>query len=213
MVPVADEIETTRIRVAATSEQVGSVPPDALETDAIEASVALDLALQDAQEQSSASREILLALGSERGGSEQILDTIIDRAKRLCRADVAQLYLLDSGVFRLSRMTGEVSEDFRRYLPNHPMAGQPSHLGRPGRAGPADPADRRRARRPGVRPAGPAAAGRLPHPAVGADDARRRGGRGALDVADAGGAVQRARPEPRWTSSPPRRRSPCARST
>ena len=88
----------------------GSPAPDGLEQ-----------ALRDAREESLASREILQALGSERGGSEQILDTIIDRARGLCRADVAQLYLLDGDVYRLSRISGDVPEEFRRYVPDHPM--------------------------------------------------------------------------------------------
>jgi signal transduction histidine kinase/ActR/RegA family two-component response regulator len=82
---------------------------------------ALEQALRDAREQSLASREILLALGRERDASGEILDTIIDRAARLCRAEAAQLYLLDGDVFRLSRLSGEVSEEFRRYLLDHPV--------------------------------------------------------------------------------------------
>jgi len=106
---VVEEHETTRMRVDATSEHVGPVAPDGLEQ-----------ALRDAREQSLASREILQALGRERG-SEQILDTIVDRARRLCHADVAQLYLLEGDAFRLSRITGEAPEEFRRYAPAHPL--------------------------------------------------------------------------------------------
>ena len=107
---MAEEKETTPKQVDARSEQGGSPAPDGLEQ-----------ALRDAREESLASREILQALGSERGGSEQILDTIIDRARGLCRADVAQLYLLDGDVYRLSRISGDVPEEFRRYMPHHPM--------------------------------------------------------------------------------------------
>jgi signal transduction histidine kinase/ActR/RegA family two-component response regulator len=85
------------------------------------ASDALQLALRDAREQTLASREILLALARERGASGEILDTIIDRAARLCRAEVAQLYLLDGDVFRLSRLSGRVSDEFRQYLLDHPV--------------------------------------------------------------------------------------------
>jgi signal transduction histidine kinase/ActR/RegA family two-component response regulator len=107
---VAEEKETFPTSVGAASEHADD-RPDA----------APGQALEDALEQSLASREILLALGRERGGSDQILDTIIERAARLCRADVAQLYLLDGDVFRLSRMYGDMPEEFRRYLPDHPM--------------------------------------------------------------------------------------------
>jgi signal transduction histidine kinase/CheY-like chemotaxis protein len=110
-VSVAEEQEVVSSPVGAAPEQVGQAAPD----------TALGNALADAQEQSLASREILRALGSERGGSEQIFDTIIERAARLCRADAAQLYLLDGDVFRFSRLSGEVPEEYRRYLPDHPV--------------------------------------------------------------------------------------------
>ena len=109
---MAEEDQTTRMRVDATSEQVGPSAPNGLEQ-----------ALRDAREQSLASREILQALGRERG-SDQILETIVDRARRLCHADVCQLYLLDDGAFRLSRITGTFPEEFGRYAPDHPV--QPS---------------------------------------------------------------------------------------
>ena len=77
--------------------------------------------LDDAMEQSLASREILLALGRQGDSSDQILDTIVERARRLCRADAAQLALLDGDVFRLSRLSGDVSEDFGSYMREHPV--------------------------------------------------------------------------------------------
>jgi signal transduction histidine kinase/CheY-like chemotaxis protein len=110
-VTVAEEHETFPTPGGTASEHAGPAATDA----------APGQALRDAREQSLASREILLALGSERGGSEQILDTIIERAARLCRADAAHLYLLDGDIFRVSRMFGEVPEEYRRYLPDHPV--------------------------------------------------------------------------------------------
>ena len=105
------EEESVPTPVGAASAHNGQA---ALETD-------LRQALQDAQEQSLASREILAALGRESGGPERILDTIVDRAVPLCRADVAQLYLLDGDTFRLSRISGEVPDEFRRYTKDHPL--------------------------------------------------------------------------------------------
>jgi len=87
--------------------------------------------LVDAQEQAAATREILEALG--RAGAEpgEILDTIIDRAAKMCRADAAQLYLAENGSFRLSRVAGFVPEAFRRHQEQHPMpGGRDSLLGR-----------------------------------------------------------------------------------
>lgn len=78
--------------------------------------------LVDAQEQASATREILEALG--RAGAEpgKILDTIIERAARMCRARAGQLYLVEGDEFRLSRVSGEVSADFVHYVEEHPVA-------------------------------------------------------------------------------------------
>ncbi|MGA8046271.1 MAG: GAF domain-containing protein [Dermatophilaceae bacterium] len=95
---------------------------DATALPAAEAPVpSLERSLRDAREASLASREILRALGRERGASGKIFDTIIERAARLCRADAAQLYLLEGDVFRLSRLSGTVPEEFRRYLLGHPV--------------------------------------------------------------------------------------------
>ena len=101
--------------------------------------------LDDAMEQSLASREILLALGRQGDSSDQILDTIVERARRLCRADAAQLRVPEGDVFRLSRF-GDVSEDFGATCGGTPSNAVGRDLG-PGRGRPANPADHRRARR------------------------------------------------------------------
>ena len=67
-----------------------------------------------------ASHEILVALGRAGSDPGQILDTIVERALQLCRAQVAQLNLVEDGVFRLSRITGEVSDEFRRAIAENP---------------------------------------------------------------------------------------------
>ena len=84
--------------------------------------------LHDAREQSIASREILAALGRAGANPGEILDTVVERAARICQAHVAQLYLRDGDVFRLSRITGDVPEEFRRQLRDHPMAMDRSSL-------------------------------------------------------------------------------------
>ena len=57
--------------------------------------------------------------GANAAGSEQILDTIVERAARLCRADVAQLYLLDGR--RLPAVP-----DLRRRFPRSSAATRPT---------------------------------------------------------------------------------------
>jgi signal transduction histidine kinase/ActR/RegA family two-component response regulator len=77
--------------------------------------------LSDAIERSLASREILLAFGRQgEDGADQILDTIVQRSRRLCQADASLLHILEGDVFRLSRTAGGVPETYRRQFIEHP---------------------------------------------------------------------------------------------
>ena len=78
--------------------------------------------LRDAREQSAASREILAALGRDAANPGVVLDTVVEYAARLCGAQVAQLFLLEGDVFRLSRVSGEIPEEYLQYLLKHPVA-------------------------------------------------------------------------------------------
>ena len=87
--------------------------------------------LRDARHQSAASREILAALGRAAANPGDVLDTVVEYATRLCGAQAAQLFLLDGDVFRLSRVSGETPEEYRKYLLDHPIArNQSSIVGR-----------------------------------------------------------------------------------
>lgn len=81
-----------------------------------------DRELQDAREQLAASREILAALGRDVADSGAVLDTVLEYAERLCGAAAAQLFLVHGDVFRLSRVSGETPDDYRRYMLEHPIA-------------------------------------------------------------------------------------------
>ena len=105
---MADEPEPTSATVS-TSAAAGAVPPQDM----------LDQ-LRDALEQSRASKEIIEALGREGDSSGRILDTIVERSTRLCRADAGQLYLLEGDVFRQTRTWG-ISAEFREYIRGHPV--------------------------------------------------------------------------------------------
>ncbi|MFL6135396.1 MAG: GAF domain-containing protein [Nocardioidaceae bacterium] len=87
---------------------------------------------QDVQEQFAATSEILTALGRAGADPSAILDTIVERAASLCRADVCQLYLREGDVLRLSRITGvEPDDEFVHRVEEHPMAiGRSSLTGR-----------------------------------------------------------------------------------
>jgi signal transduction histidine kinase len=78
--------------------------------------------LRDAREQSTASREILAALGRADADPEAILDTILERAAHLCRAQAATLYIPEGNVFGLSRHSGKIPEEFRRLVLDQPLA-------------------------------------------------------------------------------------------
>jgi signal transduction histidine kinase/CheY-like chemotaxis protein len=81
-----------------------------------------DRELRDAREQSAASREILAALGRDAANPGAVLDTVLEYAARLCDARAAQLFLVNGDTLRVSRVSGETSEDYRQYLLDHPIA-------------------------------------------------------------------------------------------
>ena len=81
-----------------------------------------DRELRDAREQLAASREILAALGRHAFDPGAVLDTVLEYAARLCGAAASQLFLRDGDVFRLSRVSDETPEEYRRYLVAHPIA-------------------------------------------------------------------------------------------
>jgi signal transduction histidine kinase/CheY-like chemotaxis protein len=77
--------------------------------------------LKDARNQSAASRKILAALGRAVANPGDVLDTVLEEAASLCGAQVAQLYLLEGDVFVLSQVSGEIPEEYRKYLEDHPV--------------------------------------------------------------------------------------------
>jgi signal transduction histidine kinase/ActR/RegA family two-component response regulator len=81
-----------------------------------------DRELHDAREQLAASREILAALGRQAFDHGAVLDTVLEYAARLCGAAASQLFIRDGDVFRLSRVSDETPEEYRRYLMAHPLA-------------------------------------------------------------------------------------------
>ena len=122
--------------------------PAAEPTDATVRRLERDLA--DVREQFAATSGILTALGRAGADPSAILDTIVERAASLCGADASVLYLLEDGIFHISRVSGSGMEEYVRYWAEHPSTmsiGRASRR-RAGRPGPHDPADRGRARDP-----------------------------------------------------------------
>jgi len=86
--------------------------------------------LRDAREQLVASREILVALGRAGANPGEILDTVVERAARLCEADAGMLNLRDGDVFRLSRTSGDIPQEFE-LLPEIESERQARRAGQP----------------------------------------------------------------------------------
>ncbi len=76
--------------------------------------------LDEAREQLVATGQILTAIGTSASDLEAVLGIVVESARRLCRADSAQIYLLEHGTFRVSVATG-VSDDYRDYMAQHPI--------------------------------------------------------------------------------------------
>ncbi|MBM7786739.1 ATP-binding protein [Tenggerimyces flavus] len=75
--------------------------------------------LTDVSEQLAATNEILAALGRGSTDPDAVLTTIVETVRRLCRADSAFAYLLESGEFRIAKSLG-VAGEVADYLVHHP---------------------------------------------------------------------------------------------
>ena len=60
----------------------------------------------DATEQFAAANEVLTALGRSSFDPDAVLHTVIESARRLCRCQAAQIYLIDGDQFVLAASVG-----------------------------------------------------------------------------------------------------------
>jgi len=74
----------------------------------------------DAREQFAAMNEVLIALGRSASDPDAALDTIVESARRLCRSDAAQVYLVDGDHFVLSSWVG-VPGELIAHIAAHPF--------------------------------------------------------------------------------------------
>ena len=74
----------------------------------------------DATEQFKATNEVLTALGRSTSDPDAVLDTVVRSARRLCRCQVAAIYLIEGGTFRLASSVG-LSGEFVRNVTDFPM--------------------------------------------------------------------------------------------
>ncbi len=72
------------------------------------------------KDQFEAANEVLVALGRSAGDPDTVLSTIVESARRLCQSQAAQLYLLEEGVYRLSKAVG-LSKKSIAYITEHPL--------------------------------------------------------------------------------------------
>jgi signal transduction histidine kinase len=78
--------------------------------------------LAEAREQQAATSGVLAVLGRATSDLDAVLETVVDSARRLCRADVALIFLLEGDAYRLAFVSGDLTEENRAYLDQHPLA-------------------------------------------------------------------------------------------
>ena len=88
--------------------------------------------LADATQQFAATSDVLSALGRHVSDPDAVLDTIVENARRLCRAGAALISMRDGHVYRISRAVG-LSDEYMAHLTEHPIVHDRSTL--QGRAG------------------------------------------------------------------------------
>src|SRR3954454_1607011 len=76
--------------------------------------------LAAAKEHLAATNEVLTALGRSASDLDAMLNTVVRSARRLCRADVAQIHLVDGEMYRLADSTG-LSDEFLAHMHDHPV--------------------------------------------------------------------------------------------
>jgi signal transduction histidine kinase/CheY-like chemotaxis protein len=78
--------------------------------------------LAEAREQQAATSGVLAVLGRATSDLDAVLETVVDSARHLCRADIALIFLLEGDAYRLAIASGPLTEEDRAYLAQHPLA-------------------------------------------------------------------------------------------
>jgi signal transduction histidine kinase/DNA-binding response OmpR family regulator len=77
--------------------------------------------LAEAREQLAATSEVLAVIGRSASDLEGVLGAVVASARRLCAADVAQVFLVDGDRYRFAYGSGMTPES-REFIANHPAA-------------------------------------------------------------------------------------------
>ena len=88
-------------------------------TDSVQEDLRRDLI--EAKTQLAATSEVLTALGRSASDLDAILGTVVENAKRLCHADVAQIHLLEGRTYRLAARSAGLTEEFADYMLRNPL--------------------------------------------------------------------------------------------
>ena len=77
--------------------------------------------LEEAREHQGATSEVLSVLGRSKSDLKPLFETVVEHARRLCRADAGQIYIADGRVYRLAVASGG-SSHYRQLLARSPIA-------------------------------------------------------------------------------------------
>jgi signal transduction histidine kinase/CheY-like chemotaxis protein len=76
--------------------------------------------LAEAREQLAATSEVLAVIGRSASDLEGVLETVVESARRLCAADVGQVFLMDGDRYRFAYGSGMTSE-YLEFIANNPV--------------------------------------------------------------------------------------------
>ncbi len=102
---------------ASTTQGDGRMTPDAHEPGTEDGGRLRD---HEVVEQLMAADAVLIALGRSSADPDAVLDTVAESARRLCRCQGVQIYLLHGDEFELAASVG-LSPEFERYVAQHPL--------------------------------------------------------------------------------------------
>ena len=77
--------------------------------------------LDEARQQLEATTEVLLAVGRSASDSGGVLESVVESARRLIHADIAQIHLIEGQRYRLASSSG-LSKEYLDFVADHPIA-------------------------------------------------------------------------------------------
>ena len=78
--------------------------------------------LDEVQQQLAATTEVLTAVGRSASDLDAVLLTVVESARRLCHADVAQIHLVEGEMHRLASWSGLSDDEYVEWVRRNPIA-------------------------------------------------------------------------------------------